>query len=357
MTSHLQSLVSLALCSAVSGFEVNGYWTYSPSFEAMSGIKGIKQASSGEDNLFLIPERNSYKIGNETIYQCKMCDFRSRHPKEYEQHAKEKHFFPGHEKDHQWLKDLSKRQDYNYTCNVCGEIYKTDMALLWHITKYDHVIDDHDNELAKYLRARIQLNQTVGRKVVYHPLVRPFYKIVEPPNETHAQSDLLNDLADGYAKATFVVPADELSSGDISDQLQDDSVIKTGFSKYQKSDCEKRFKKQNGVNVYQRSPEVQYSETDEEAEEKRLTEKERRLEEKRKARRAYSEQDTDELMKKEMKEEEESEHSASYYRRQLEEYGPWASHSDKVGDRKLKKVTRIVTVTKPDVNRKDPILK
>lgn len=95
MTSHLQSLVSLALCSAVSGFEVNGYWTYSPSFEAMSGIKGIKQASSGEDNLFLIPERNSYKIGNETIYQCKMCDFRSRHPKEYEQHAKEKHFFPG----------------------------------------------------------------------------------------------------------------------------------------------------------------------------------------------------------------------------------------------------------------------
>lgn len=41
-------------------------------------------------------------------------------------------------------------------------------------------------------------------------------------------------------------------------------------------DCEKRFKKQNGVNVYQRSPEVQYSETDEEAEEKRLTEKERR---------------------------------------------------------------------------------
>lgn len=347
-------LLSCQLLPTVTAFDVNGYWTYSPSFEALSGIKGIKKPGSGEENMFLIPERNSYKIGNVSIYQCKMCDFRTRHPQEYANHVREKHFFPGHEKEHKWLQELGMRQDHNYTCNVCGEIYKNDMSLLWHMTHKDHVIDDHDQKLASYLRARIQLNETRGRKVVYHPIVRPFYKLDEPSNESHAQSSMLLDLNEGYQRATFI-PGVAVSSGDRSNQFADESMIKTGFSKYQKSDVEKRFKKVNGVNVYQRSPEEQeYVQTDESAEAKRLKEKEDRLAERREAKRAWEEQDTSELARKEQAEEDESSHSASYFRRQLDEYGPWASRSDKVGDKRHRRKTTIVLITKPDVNLKDP---
>ncbi|XP_008472722.1 uncharacterized protein LOC103509867 [Diaphorina citri] len=123
-----------------------GYWTYSPSLEAMSGILGMKNPGPGEDNLFLIPDRNSFKMGNVTVYSCKICDHRGVDPQEYVRHVKEKHFFPGHEKDHQWIIDLGKRQDYNYSCRVCNETYKTEMALLWHLTKMDHIVQGEGHE-------------------------------------------------------------------------------------------------------------------------------------------------------------------------------------------------------------------
>uniref|UniRef100_A0A8D8M2I3 C2H2-type domain-containing protein n=1 Tax=Cacopsylla melanoneura TaxID=428564 RepID=A0A8D8M2I3_9HEMI len=345
-------LMSWSAPQANAGFNVNGYWTYSPSFEAMSGIKGMKKIGSHEDNLFLIPERNSFKIGNVTVYQCKMCDYRGRHPNEYLEHAKEKHFFPGHEKDHQWIIDLAKRQDHNYTCNVCNETYKSEMALLWHITKYDHVLNDHDHDLCAYLRARIQLNETVGRKVVYHPIARPFYKIKEPSNESDVQhSSELNELFRGYQKATYI-PDVDISSGDISNPKAHDDIVKTGISKYQKEGVEKRFKKINGVNVYQRSPEeIEYVMTDETAEQARLDSAAARLADRRARRKAYAEQDTGELIAKEEAESYDSCHSASYYRRQLDEYGPFASHSDKLGDRQERRKTTRVIIRKPDKNK------
>ncbi|KAI5698545.1 hypothetical protein M8J75_008329 [Diaphorina citri] len=332
-----------------------GYWTYSPSLEAMSGILGMKNPGPGEDNLFLIPERNSFKMGNVTVYSCKICDHRGVDPQEYVRHVKEKHFFPGHEKDHQWIIDLGKRQDYNYSCRVCNETYKTEMALLWHLTKMDHIVQGEDDNLARYLRARLQLNDTYGRKKIYHGLARPFYKIKEPKNVSWGDSEMLDDLCEGYKKATFI-PGVDLSSGDISNDFEGKDVIKTGFSKYQKSDFEKRLKKVNGVNVYQRSPEVEaVVMTDETAEEARQAAALERIEERRAAKRQWEEMDTDELQRQE-EEEAKEDHSASYYRRQLDEYGPLASHSDKLGDRKVKKKTTIIYITKPDVNRKDPWL-
>lgn len=108
------------------------------------------------------------------------------------------------------------------------------------------------------------------------------------------------------------------------------------------------------MNVYQRSPEEkEYVFTDETAEAARQASAFRRKEARKEVYRAYSRQDSEELARQEAKEsEEESEHSASYYRRQLDEYGPFASHSDKLGDRLLKKKTKIVKITKPSIYAK-----